>query len=101
MGETNNICVFDIKNVQQDYAYVLQFINLCEKGIADKSTLIKIAEKISIKGGVVERGLPVRYYEEPIERVINKPKRDVLRQNGIKKITEIKAASFNEKTIAY
>lgn len=106
MNNTDNICVFDINNKQEEYAYVSEFIECCENNnTKNNEEIIKklnyIMDKISIKGGVVDRGLVVKYYESPIERKVKGDKMDFIYEEGIRKMKELKSSSINENGIVY
>ncbi len=106
MRKTNNICVFDIKNRQEDYAHVLEFIECCEsasnKNLKDTiSNLIRIMDEVSVKGGVVDKGIAARYYESPIRKRTSESNDKYVSENGIRKLRRLMKSSIDENGIHY
>lgn len=96
MEKKQNICVFDIGNVQKEYSYALEFIEILEniQSESDYKNKMKsirvIMDNISVRGGQVQTGLSAVYYEKPIEKKdpkMNEVIRKEYLDHNLKKLT--------------
>ena len=69
--KTEKICIFEVNNVQKDYALCLQFIKICESKEYDiekkKNSLWKLSNEMRVSVGNVQRGAK-NYLEAPMKR---------------------------------
>lgn len=80
MTKKTLIFVLDIKNTQRDYALCLEFIKTIEKRRLngdDQELLLNIGKQIKIFSGFVNKTGSPKYFEQPIQKRINKETTEV------------------------
>jgi len=95
MEKKRNICIIDIKNVQKDYSYALEFIETFENiqsedNYKKKINLIQgIINNIVVRGGQVREGISSVYYEKPLEKIEPKTHKVITERlaDSLKKLT--------------
>ncbi len=69
--KTEKICIFEVNNVQRDYALCLQFIKMCESADYDiekkKNSLWKLCKEMRVAIGNAQKGAK-NYLEAPVKR---------------------------------
>lgn len=107
MEKKRNICIIDIKNVQKDYSYALEFIEIFEniqpeENYKKKIDLIQgIINNIDIRGGQVRAGISTVYYEKPFEKTEPKTHRVITERlaDNLKKLTNAMFSSSKMMTV--